>query len=109
MTQPLQGNCNLTRTIALTKLLAWLSGSEIGVSSDPDILIAGDLNACELGVMTSVFSLVVQECFLIPVVELRPLHTHYLSFVVYADPATCSYRRRCKMSWPVPSDGPTQM
>lgn len=47
----LQGNCNGTRTKAMTKLLDWLSGPVIGVSPDPDILITGDLNSCEYRIL----------------------------------------------------------
>ncbi|MBN1177716.1 MAG: ExeM/NucH family extracellular endonuclease [Anaerolineae bacterium] len=39
-----QGNCNLTRTTAMTVELAWLSTDPTG-SGDPDFLIIGDLNS----------------------------------------------------------------
>lgn len=42
-----QGNCNLTRTRTMEALIEWMQGSSIGVSYDPDILLAGDFNACE--------------------------------------------------------------
>lgn len=39
-----QGNCNLTRKAAAEELVGWLLTDPTG-SNDPDILIAGDLNA----------------------------------------------------------------
>jgi predicted extracellular nuclease len=39
-----QGNCNLTRTNAMTVEVAWLATDPTG-SGDPDFLIIGDLNA----------------------------------------------------------------
>jgi|GEM_PF-363689 len=39
-----QGNCNLTRTRAMTVELAWLATDPTG-SGDPDFIILGDLNA----------------------------------------------------------------
>ena len=41
---PVQGNCNLTRTLAAEALADWLSADPTG-SGDPDSLIIGDLNA----------------------------------------------------------------
>ncbi len=41
---PLQGNCNGTRTLAAQALADWLAGDPTG-SNDPDFLIIGDLNA----------------------------------------------------------------
>lgn len=42
-----KGNCNGTRTAAMKALLAWMSDRITGASSDPDVLLVGDLNACE--------------------------------------------------------------
>ena len=39
-----QGNCNLTRTSAMTAETSWLAGDPTG-SNDPDFLIIGDLNS----------------------------------------------------------------
>lgn len=39
-----QGNCNLTRTLAAERLLAWLATDPTG-ARDPDYLILGDLNS----------------------------------------------------------------
>ena len=39
-----QGNCNLVRVSAAAQLSAWLSSDPTGLG-DPDVLIAGDLNA----------------------------------------------------------------
>lgn len=41
---PVQGNCNLTRTLAVQELLDWLGGDPTG-AGDRDVLIVGDLNA----------------------------------------------------------------
>ena len=41
---PVQGNCNLTRTLAAEALADWLAADPTG-SGDPDFLIIGDLNA----------------------------------------------------------------
>jgi len=41
---PIQGNCNGTRTQAARDLVAWLNTYPTGIN-DPDILIIGDLNA----------------------------------------------------------------
>lgn len=41
---PVQGNCNLTRTLAARLLLNWL-GSDPTRSGDPDFLVVGDLNS----------------------------------------------------------------
>lgn len=40
---PLQGNCNRTRTLAARTLLDWLSSHPTGLD-DPDYLVVGDLN-----------------------------------------------------------------
>lgn len=39
-----QANCNLTRTLAAERLLAWLATDPTG-AGDPDVLVLGDLNA----------------------------------------------------------------
>ncbi len=39
-----QGNCNLTRVIAVNEMLTWLAGDPTG-SGDPDFMIMGDINA----------------------------------------------------------------
>ncbi len=41
---PVQANCNLTRTLAAERLLAWLATDPTG-SGDPDVLVLGDLNS----------------------------------------------------------------
>ena len=41
---PIQGNCNLTRTLAAEELVAWLATDPTG-SRDPDVLLLGDYNA----------------------------------------------------------------
>jgi len=41
---PVQGNCNLTRTVGAQVLVDWLAGDPTG-SGDADVLIIGDLNA----------------------------------------------------------------
>ena len=41
---PVQGNCNGTRTAAAEALVEWLATDPTG-SSDPDVLVIGDLNA----------------------------------------------------------------
>ena len=41
---PVQGNCNLTRTLAAEAMVDWLE-SDPTASGDPDFLIIGDLNA----------------------------------------------------------------
>ena len=41
---PVQGNCNLTRTLAAQAMADWLATDPTGIN-DPDILIIGDLNA----------------------------------------------------------------
>jgi predicted extracellular nuclease len=41
---PIQGNCNGTRTRAAAALADWLAGDPTG-SGDPDVLIIGDLNS----------------------------------------------------------------
>lgn len=42
-----QGNCNLTRVIAVNQLTSWLATDPTG-SGDPDFLVLGDLNAYRL-------------------------------------------------------------
>jgi len=41
---PIQGNCNLTRTLSAEALVDWLATDPTG-SGDPDFLIIGDLNS----------------------------------------------------------------
>jgi len=41
---PLQGSCNLTRTLSAQRLLDWIESSPTGVADD-DYLIVGDLNS----------------------------------------------------------------
>ncbi|CAM9353872.1 unnamed protein product [Ascophyllum nodosum] len=40
-----QGNCNLTRTSAMNSLVEWMTGSNIEVDPDDDILLVGDFNS----------------------------------------------------------------
>lgn len=41
---PVQGNCNLTRTLAARELIAWLA-TDPTASGDPDFLLLGDYNS----------------------------------------------------------------
>lgn len=43
----MKGNCNLTRTAAMAKLIEWVTGNDIAVTKDDNILLVGDFNSCK--------------------------------------------------------------